>query len=94
MLFLTEYTLRDGLDQGDFKRVMDLFGRRGAEAGELAHYVKADGSGGVTISELDQITKAYEATLAYSEFMTFDIVPILKIDDAVGPLLAQLAADG
>jgi hypothetical protein len=94
MLFLTEYSIRDGLDPTDFKRVMELFGIRGSEAGEIAHYVKVDGSGGVTVSELDDITKAYEGTLAYAEFMTFKITPILRIDDAVGPLLAQLAANG
>ena len=28
--------------------------------------------------------------LAYSEFMTFTVTPVLKIDDAVGPILEYL----
>jgi hypothetical protein len=32
----------------------------------------------------------YEGTLAYTEFLDFDIVPIVSIDDAVGPLLSSL----
>ena len=28
--------------------------------------------------------------LAYSEFMTFTVTPVLKIDDAVGPIMTYL----
>jgi hypothetical protein len=29
--------------------------------------------------------------LAYNEFMTFTITPVLKIDDAVGPIMTYLS---
>ena len=32
----------------------------------------------------------YADTLAYSEFMTFTTVPVLKVDDAVGPIFEYL----
>jgi hypothetical protein len=53
MLFVTEYRFRSGMDQAQVQRLMDLFGKRGAEPGEVAHYVKADGTGGFTIDEVD-----------------------------------------
>jgi len=28
--------------------------------------------------------------LAYTEFMSFTITPLLKVDDAVGPILASI----
>jgi hypothetical protein len=90
MLFVTNYTLKSHLTKADSKRLMDEFGKRGAAPGEIAHYVKIDGSGGVTISENDDAAPLYETVLAFTEFMDFDITPALKIEDAVGPILSWL----
>jgi hypothetical protein len=86
MLFLTEYRFRSGMDRVQVQRVMDLFGKRGAEAGEIAHYVMADGTGGFTISDIDDPAVAYAGTLAYHEFMEFTTTPLLTIDNAIGPI--------
>ena len=90
MLFVTDYQLRPHMPKSDVKRLMDLFGKRGAASGEIAHYVRGDGTGGYTISEADDINAAYADVLAYSEFMTFTVTPVLKIDDAVGPIFEFL----
>jgi hypothetical protein len=90
MLFVTEYRFRSGMDQAQVQRLMDLFGKRGAEAGEVAHYVKADGTGGFTIDEVDDAATPYAAALAYSEFIEFNASPVLKIDDAIGPITTYL----
>jgi hypothetical protein len=90
MLFLTEYELKPTLVPSDTKRLMDEFAKRGAAPGELAHYVRADGKGGYTLTEVDEIGSAYETVLAYTEFMSFTITPLLKVDDAVGPILASI----
>jgi hypothetical protein len=90
MLFMTEYRLKPHMTKPDVKRLMDEFGKRGAVAGEMAHYVRVDGTGGYTISENDNLDAAYADVLAYSEFMTFSVEPLLKVDDAVGPIFAYL----
>ena len=90
MLFMTQYELKPHMSKAEVKALMDEFGRRGAAQGELAHYTKVDGSGGVTISDDDDMTAAYEAALAYSQWMTFTVQPVLKIEDAVGPIFAYL----
>lgn len=90
MLFISEYRLNPHMPKADAKRLMDEFGKRGAAEGEIAHYVKADGTGGYTISENDDLNAAYADVLAYSEFMTFTITPVLKIDDAVGPIMTYI----
>jgi Protein of unknown function (DUF3303) len=90
MLLITEYQLKPHMPKSDVKRLMDEFGKRGADAEEIAHYVRVDGTGGYTISEGESPTDAYTAALAYSEFMTFTITPVLKIDDAVAPIMAYL----
>ena len=43
------------MSKADVKRLMDIFGQRGAAAGEIAHYVRTDGTGGYTITESDDI---------------------------------------
>ena len=90
MLLLAEYRVKPHIAKADFKRLMDEFAKRRAPAGEVAHYVKADASGGNTIEEEDSLAPAFEGALAYSEFMTFTVTPVLKIDDAVGPILTYL----
>ena len=90
MIFVTEYRLNPHMQKSDVKRLMDLFGQRGAAAGEIAHYVRSDASGGYTITESDDMNSAYADALAYSEFMTFTVTPVLKIDDAVGPIFEYL----
>ena len=89
-MVLAEYRLKPNIPKADFKRLMDEFAKRAAGEELIAHYVRADATGGFTIEEADDITEAYEDALVYSEFLTFTITPILKIDDAVGAILAYL----
>jgi Domain of unknown function (DUF3303) len=88
---MTEYHLNPQMPKSDVKRLMDEFGARGPAAGEIAHYVRADGTGGYTLSENNDVAAAYADVLAYQEFMTFTITPVLTIDDAVGPIMAYLS---
>ncbi len=91
MLVLSEYRVKPHISKADFKRLMDEFAKRAAQEELIAHYVRADATGGFTIEEADDIRGAYEGALAYSEFLTFTITPILKIEDAVGPILTYLS---
>lgn len=90
MLFMSEYTLNPHMPKAEVKRLMDEFGTRGAAAGEISHHVKADGTGGYTLSEADSLEAAYADVLAYHEFMTFKVTPVLTIDQAVGPIMKYL----
>jgi len=91
MLFITDYKLRSHLTRDDDKRLMDVFAQRGGKSpGEIAHYVRMDGSGGVVVSDNSDMLELYSYLLAFGEFMEFDIAPALTIDDAVGPILKEL----
>jgi hypothetical protein len=79
------------MTKDDTAKLMTLFGQRGAEPRTIAHYVKADGTGGVVISEQDDGVKAFEGTLAYEEFLDFRVTPVISIDDALAPIAAYLS---
>jgi hypothetical protein len=67
VLFISEYKLKPHLTKAEVKRLMDIFGKRGAVDGEIAHYVRVDGTGGFTITENDDLASAYADVLLYSE---------------------------
>jgi hypothetical protein len=91
MLFVTEYRLKPGMSKPEITRLMEVFGKKGPGPGELAHYVRVDGTGGYTISDSDDSNAAYESALAYTEFMTFTMTPVVKIDDAIAPITSYLS---
>ena len=91
MLFMTEYRLKPHLPKSEVKRLMEIFAKRGAADGEIAHYVRSDGTGGYTIGQTEDSVPGIADALAYSEFMTFTTTPILKIEDALGPIAEYLA---
>ena len=90
MLLLSTHRVESHLFRADFQRLVDEAGKRGRLLGEVAHYVHTDGSGGSLLSEVNDIGPRYESLLTYTEHMEFDVAPVLKIDDAVGPLLSDV----
>jgi hypothetical protein len=91
MLFITEYRLKPHMTKDEVARLMDGFGKQGPGPGETAHYVRVDSTGGFTISDNEDAAAAYASALAYTEFITFTVTPVLSIDDAVGPITNYLS---
>ena len=87
MLFMTTYRVKPYLPRSETKKLLDLFGRVGAAPGTVAHYVAADNTAGWTITDQEDATSGYVATLQYSEYIEFDTTPVLTIEDALPHLL-------
>jgi len=87
MLFQTNYSVIGDRSIERGKELMALFGQRGKNPGEIAHYVHADGSGGTVISENSDVSELHDVALAYSPWLEVEIIPILTIDAAVPALL-------
>jgi hypothetical protein len=56
----------------DTKRIMETFGERGSGPDEVAHYVFADGTGGMVISDGEDVGWAYRNALDFVEFLDMD----------------------
>ena len=90
MLYAIHYTTRpDAGTKADTAALMKVFGDRGEVPGSIAHYVYP-GGGGVVIAEQDDPAVIYETTLAYTEWLDFDVKPALSIDDAVPMIINYL----
>jgi hypothetical protein len=89
MLFGTRYKFIGDRSPDAVKALLAAFGEHGAAPGTIAHYVMADGRGGLVIGESDSITEAYENMLNYSEWLEFETHPLLTIEDALPSLMKK-----
>lgn len=89
MLFGTRYKIIGDRSPESIKALLAAFAEHGAAPGTIAHYVMADGRGGLVISESDSIAGAYENMLHYQQWLEFETHPLLTIEDALPSLLNQ-----
>ena len=90
MLFITTYKFSGTQTPEVAGALMKRFGEMGKAPGEIAHYVYADGSGGVVVADTDDPKLIHSTALAYAQWLTFDTRVVLSIDDAVPGILEAL----
>lgn len=90
MLFITTYRFNGKQTPEDVEALMKRFGEMGASPGEVAHYVFADGSGGLVVNDTDDARQIHSTSLAYAQWLEFDTKVVLSIDDAVPGILQAL----
>lgn len=83
MIFVTTYKLKPFLTKADTKELMEAFATFGNTPGMKAHYLNADGGGGVVISESDDAAEAYPNILRYSPWIEFESKVMLPMEQAV-----------
>ena len=86
MLFATRYTFKGDQSPDSVKALLAVFAEQGPAEGEIAHYVLADGRGGLIIGESDSMQQGYENSLRYQLWMDIETTPILTIEDALPAL--------
>lgn len=91
MILVTNYKLKPFLKKEETRQLMDVFAKEGTGPGATAHYVAADGSQGVVISETDDVAEGYRNILNYTQWVEYDTKVMLSIEEAV-PLIADSLA--
>ena len=89
MLFGTRYKFVGDRSPESTKALLAAFGEHGAAPGTIAHYVMADGRGGLLISEHESINDAYANMMHYQQWLEFETHPMLTIDDALPTLMEK-----
>jgi hypothetical protein len=90
MLFITTYKIKPFLSKADTKALLEVFAKAGPGPGTTAHYVAADGSHGVVISENDDVAGAYANIQNYTQWVEYDTKVMLTIEQAVPLIMAAL----
>jgi hypothetical protein len=91
MIFMTTYKVRPYLSKDETKELMEVFATAGAAPGTIAHYVSADASHGVVISESDDPGEGYRSILNYTQWIEYETNVMLTIEQAVPIILDALA---
>jgi len=86
MIFITHYKVKPHITKPETKELMAVFATVGNAPGTVAHYVNADGGGGIVIAESDDPAEGYANLLNYGQWMEFETKVMLKVEDAV-PLI-------
>jgi len=91
MLFVTTYKLKPHMSEDEVKELMETFAEVGSAPGTIAHYVNADGGGGVVITDSDDVAANYRNTLSYTAWMELDSTVVLTVEDAVPQILDAIS---
>ena len=87
MLFFTTYKFKPFMSKKDSKELLETFSKIGGPVGEVAHYIAADNSFGVIISQSDDAMTSYRNILNYTEFVEYETRMVFHIEDAIPSLL-------
>lgn len=87
MLFATRYRFKGDQSPESVKEMLGVFAERGATDAEIAHYVATDGRGGIIISESDSMDEGYENALHYQQWIDFETVPVMTIEQALPTIM-------
>ena len=89
MLFGTRYKFVGQRSDEETKALMAAFAEHGAAPGTIAHYVMADGRGGLVIHESESILDAYENLINYTHWLEFESHPMLTMEEALPTLMKR-----
>ena len=91
MIMVTTYKVKPYLSKAETKDLMAVFAEVGNAPGTTAHYVNADGGGGIVIAESDDPAEGYRNLLNYSEWIEFDTRVVLPVEEAVPHIMDALS---
>jgi hypothetical protein len=88
MILITTYKVKPFLSKGETRKLLEVFAKEGPGPGVTAHYVAADGSHGVVISDTDDVAGGYRSIQNYTEWVEYDTKVMLTVEQAV-PLIME-----
>ena len=91
MILMTTYKIKPYLSNEESKKLLEVFAKVGPGPGATAHYVAADGSHGVVISDTDDVAGAYRNLVNYTQWVEYDTKVMLTVEQAVPLIMESLA---
>ncbi len=91
MILVTTYKLKPFISNDESRKLLGVFAEVGPGPGTTAHYVAADGSCGVVISDTDDVEGLYANLQNYTQWVEYDSKVVLPVEQAVPHIQASLA---
>ncbi len=91
MISITTYKLKPFLTKDEVRELMSVFAKEGPGPGTTAHYVAADGSGGLVITDSEDLQAGYRNILNYTRWIEYDMTPVLDVEQAVPYIMDSLS---
>lgn len=91
MILITTYRVKPFLSKDQTRKLMDTFAKEGPGPGVTAHYVAADSSHGVVISDTDDVAGGFRNIQNYGEWVEYDTKVMLTVEQAVPLIMDSLA---
>jgi hypothetical protein len=91
MILVTTYRIKPYLSDDETKKLLDVFAKEGVGPGVTAHYIAADSSHGVVISDTDDLAGGYRNLLNYTQWVEYETRVMLTADEAVPLIVESLA---
>jgi Domain of unknown function (DUF3303) len=91
MILMTTYRIKPYLSDEETKKLLEVFAKEGPGPGTTAHYVAADGSHGVVISDTDDVAGGYRNIQNYTEWVEYETKVMLTVEQAVPLIVESLA---
>ena len=89
MLFGTRYRFSGPRSDEGTKALMAALAEHGTPAGTIAHYLMADGRGGLVIHESESILDALDNISIPITCLEFETHPMLTLEDALPVLMKR-----
>ena len=91
MILMTTYRIKPYLTDEETKKLLEVFAKEGPGPGTTAHYVAADGSHGVVISDTDDVAGGYRNIQNYTEWVEYDTKVMLTVEQTMPLIVESLA---
>ena len=91
MILITTYKIKPYLSKEERKKLLEVFAKVGPGPGATAHYVAADNSHGVVISETDDVAGGFGNLQNYTQWVEYDTKVMLTVEQAVPLIMESLA---
>ena len=91
MIFTTTYRAKPLITMAETAEMMAAIAEAGSAPGELAHYLAADGSHGVVISDTDDVALSHRNNQNHAQWIEFDSDVMLTLEQAAPNILDALA---
>jgi Domain of unknown function (DUF3303) len=90
VIFITTYRIKQQ-SRKKTKKLMEVFSEKGVPSTVTAHYIAADGSQGLVISEANDLQEAYRNILNYGEWIEYDTKPYLTLEQALPHIMDYIS---